>query len=77
MPIKVLFVSLKKKGHLQIIDVPHGESEGLRGFPGSKDYDKPYFLHSISWFWLEYEGKKEMRCHRVKVIQGLESRSGS
>lgn len=34
-------------------------------------------LHSMSWFWLEYEGKKEVRSHRVKVIQGLESRSGS
>lgn len=35
-----------------------------------------YFLHSISWFGLEYEGKKEARSHRVKVIQGLKSRSG-
>lgn len=43
-PLKFyLFLKKKKKGQLQIIDVPHRESEGLRGFPGSKDYDKPWF----------------------------------
>lgn len=72
MSVKVLF--LFKKGSF----ADHRYVKVLEVFQAPKTMmSLAYFLPSKSWFGLEYEGKKEVRSHKVKVIQGLNSRSGS